>query len=174
MLRFLDLDFQPRTCTAAGALFLTIGVLAVAVVALDYRTVAAETESWQATLARLQESGQRRPIANLDDERQLQQVAQAAANVARDIQRPWEKLFAALESAKSDDIALLSLAPDAERGVVRIGGEAKRREAILAYMTRLGQGGVLRNVFLVEDQVQQQDPERPVRFLISADWAGVS
>lgn len=172
-MRPLDLDFQPRRFPAAGLGLLALGLLALAAVATDYRRTAAAMDFWQAELARLQQPRER-ALPRTGDDRQLQQVVQAARAVAKDIQRPWDALFATLEAAKTDDIALLTLNPDAGKGVVRITGEARQREAILGFIERLGQGGVLRNVFLVEDQLQEQDPEKPFRFLISADWVGAA
>lgn len=170
-LRPLDLDFHPRRYSPSGILLLVAGLALAAVAMADYSSVAGEAQHRQSELARLQ----RAPIGaqaarQPGDEAAVQQAEQAATAVTQDIKRPWEALFAAIEAARSDDVALLSLSPDAARGVVRIGGEARNREAILAYMESLGESKVLGNVVLIEDQLQQQDPEKPFRFMLSADW----
>lgn len=168
----LDLDFQPRRFPAAGMALLLAGLLTFVVAMADYRGVADETESWQTELARLQQSSQARRLPRAGNAQEMQQMAQAASTVTRDIQRPWEALFHAVEEAKSDEVALLTLTPDATRGVVQITGEAKGRDSILAFVGRLGQSGVLKNAFLVEDQRLEGESERAYRFLVSADWAG--
>ncbi|HJW24937.1 MAG TPA: PilN domain-containing protein [Rhodocyclaceae bacterium] len=170
----LDLDFQPRPYSAAGIALLVAGLLASGAALVHYRGGAEELSAQQGELARLQQPPRGRVLPRAGDDQEMQQMVQAASVVARDIQRPWEALFKALEEAKTDEIALLTLNPDASRGAVQIAGEAKSRDAILAFVDRLGQGGVLKNVFLAEDQLQQQDPEKPYRFLITADWAGTA
>lgn len=170
-LRHLDLDFHPQRYSPLGIGFLAAGLLLAAAALADYGSASDEVQHWQSELARLQQTplglqASKRP----GDEAAAQQAEQAAAAVNQDIKRPWEALFTTIEAAKSDDVALLGINPDATRGVVRINGEARKREAILAYMDRLGQGKVLSNVVLIEDQLQQQDPEKPFRFTLSADW----
>jgi len=172
-MRPLDLDFQSPKFSPGGIALLVAGLLAFGVAFLDYRSAAEDVSTWQGELARLQQPA-RRVLPRVGDDKEMQQVLQAAGVVARDIQRPWDALFKALEEAKSEDIALLTLNPDASRGVVQITGEAKGRDGILAFVDRLGQSGVLKNVFLVEDQRLDQDPEKPYRFLVSAEWAGTA
>lgn len=173
-MRALALDFQPRRFSAAGLALLAAGLLACMAAIADYQGVAEETGSWRQELARLQAPARTSTLPRLGDDREMQAMMQAASGVARDIQRPWEGLFKALEEAANADVALLNLNPDAARGMVRIAGEAKGRDAILAFVDRLGQSAVLKNVFLVEDQRQDQDPEKPYRFLVSAEWSGVT
>lgn len=170
-LRALDLDFHPQRHPALGIGFLVAGALLALVALIDYSGAADQAGHWRSELARLEQAPRsaqaaRRPA----DEAAAQQAEQAAAAVNQDIKRPWEGLFSAIEAARGDDIALLSLNPDPAHGSVRISGEARRREAILAYMEKLGQSRGLANVVLIEDQLQQQDPEKPFRFTLSADW----
>lgn len=173
-MRPVDLDFQPRKFSPGGIALLAAGLLAFGAAFLDYRSAADEVGTWRAELARLEQPARGRALPRAGDDRDMQQMLQAASGVARDIQRPWEALFSALEEAKTGEVAFLTLAPDASRGAIQITGEAKKRDDILAFVDRLGQSGVLKNVFLVEDQRQDQDPEKPYRFLVSADWAGAS
>lgn len=65
---------------------------------------------------------------------------------------------------------MLAIDPDAAQGRIRITAEARRHEAMLAYLQRLGQGAVLRDAVLIEHRVQRQLAERPVRFSLSATW----
>lgn len=170
-LRPLDLDFHPRRHSPLGIALLLAGLALAALVMADYSGVADEVQDRRSELARLQRTPTGAQAARQPgDEAAVQEAEQAAAAVDQDIKRPWEALFSAIEAARSDDVALLALSPDPSRGVVRISGEARSREAILTYMESLGEGKVLGNVVLVEDQLQQQDPEKPFRFMLSADW----
>lgn len=169
-LRPLDLDFHPRRHSGLGIGFLAAGLLLAAAALADYGSASDRLQHWRSEQARLQQATGRQAALRPGDEAAVQEATQAAAAVNADIKRPWEALFAAIEAARSEDVALLSISPDAARQVVRIAGEARNREAILAYIEDLGQGRGLDNVVLIEDQLQQQDPEKPFRFMLSADW----
>ncbi|MBS1190543.1 MAG: pilus assembly protein [Rhodocyclaceae bacterium] len=173
-MRALLLDFQPRRFSAPGLALLGAGLVVLAGAIADYQVASREVESWRGELVRVQQTARGRVQVRPGDAREAQQLMQAATVVFRDINRPWEALFKALEEARSDDIAFLTLAPDPVRGSVQIGGEAKGRDAILGFVDRLGQGGVLKNVFLQEDVQQSQDPQKPYRFLVTAEWAGAA
>ena len=94
--------------------------------------------------------------------------------LARDaVQRlglPWTKLFAALEAAGSDQVALLAIEPDTKSGTVKITGESKDYLAALGYVLTLSENDALSHVQLLRHEVRQNDPEHPVSFSISAAW----
>jgi hypothetical protein len=96
------------------------------------------------------------------------------AALARDtVQRlglPWGKLFAALEAAGSDQVALLAIEPDTKSGTVKISGDSKDYLAALTYVLNLSQADTLSHVQLVRHEVKQNDPQHPVAFSISAAW----
>jgi len=120
---------------------------------------------------------------------QLQRASDGAANaassmrppspeeikVARDtIQRlstPWDQLFRALESAASNKVALLAIEPDARSGTVLISGEAADYRAVLDYIAALNASGTLERPHLVRHERQQNDPQKAVRFAVSAGWS---
>src|SRR3954465_9828562 len=83
---------------------------------------------------------------------------------------PWPKLFAALEAAASDQVALLAIEPDTKSGTVKISGDSKDYLAALGYVLNLSQADTLSHVQLVRHEVRQNDPQRPVSFSISAAW----
>jgi hypothetical protein len=94
--------------------------------------------------------------------------------VARDtVERlglPWAKLFAALEAAGSDQVALLAIEPDTKSGTVKISGDSKDYLAALGYVLTLSQNDALSHVQLVRHEVKQNDAQHPVAFSISAAW----
>ena len=106
----------------------------------------------------------------LDAEALQQQIRQANA-ILQQLALPWDALFQTLEATRDQDIALLSIQPDAAKQSVRIGGEAKNLTTLLAYITRLEQGRVLDHVYLTSHEVRTQDAEQPVRFSLAAHWA---
>jgi hypothetical protein len=84
---------------------------------------------------------------------------------------PWETLFRTLEVIEGPDVALLAIAPDTQKNKIRIYAEARTFTAMLAYYSALEQSGTFDEVVLVEHEIQQRDPQRPVRFGITAAWS---
>ena len=64
------------------------------------------------------------------------------------------------------------LEPDLQKGMVKIGGEAKDLDALLKYVRQLSEREVFGNVFLQHHEIQQADPEKPLRFFLLAEWKG--
>jgi hypothetical protein len=95
-----------------------------------------------------------------------EEVAAARETMQR-LSTPWDKLFGALESAASDEVALLSIEPDPKAGTVTISGDSKDYLAALTYVLDLGRSGSLSHVQLARHEVKQNDT---VGFSISAAW----
>lgn len=95
-----------------------------------------------------------------------------ANQVLHQLNFPWEGLFQAVELSGGNDVALLALEPDTENLSVKISGEAKNMTTLLNYIKQLEQREVFGTVYLQNHQVQQQDPEKPVRFNLLAAWPG--
>lgn len=83
---------------------------------------------------------------------------------------PWQDALGELEDVERNDVALLTVEPDMEKGVIRLGGEARTYEAILAYMKRLQTRPGLSEVLLQTHQREEQKPGAPTRFLVTARW----
>lgn len=112
-------------------------------------------------------------IAATNDPRQLDAETQRANAILRQLAQPWDALFRALESTaarQEKTIALLAIQPDAEKRQVQISGEAKNLAAMLDYVKLLSADPAMASVHLVSHQVQSRDPQRPVRFSLSAEW----
>jgi HAMP domain-containing protein len=99
----------------------------------------------------------------------LEEFAAARDTIVR-LSMPWSNIFRALEGARSEDVALLSIEPDAASGAVGITGEAKSYPAALTYVAWLSHEKTLKDVRLAKHEVRQGDPRRPVAFTISAHW----
>ena len=172
MMRRLDLDFQQQRNQASGTgiLLLVIALLLGGKLFSDYRDTAVELEAGAAKIQRLERLAGRKPVrVGKGDERSGEEIKRANEVIAQ-LALPWDQLFAAVESAMGKDIALLSIQPDRRKGMVAIGGEAKDVAAMLDYMRRLNEKKPLKQVVLLSHQIQQQDPQKPVRFNLSAQW----
>lgn len=93
-----------------------------------------------------------------------------ANRVLHQLTLPWDSLFQAVELSGGKSIAMLSMEPDIEKGMLRISGEARNFNAVLDYVKKLGGREEFGSVQLQNHQVQQDDPEKPVRFSLLAVW----
>ena len=72
--------------------------------------------------------------------------AEELAAVRETVERlgmPWSRLFGALESAASDQVALLGIEPDPKAGTVVISGDSKDYLAALSYVLNLSRAQAL-------------------------------
>ena len=103
----------------------------------------------------------------------MQKVAleiKRANEVIGQLNQPWDELFTAVETGDRKHVALLSIEPDPQKRQVKVTAEAKNLAAMLNYARSLEQQQLLTDIFLQSHQVQQQDPEKPVRFVFTATW----
>jgi Tfp pilus assembly protein PilN len=94
----------------------------------------------------------------------------AARDTLRRLSIPWDALFGALEAAQIERASLLSIEPDAGSGTVTLTGEAKDYLAALSYVANLEQQKSLTRVHMAKHEIRQNDPQRPVSFVILASW----
>jgi hypothetical protein len=88
----------------------------------------------------------------------------------RPLSRPWDRLLQDLGAAASPDLALLALEADGARGGLRLLGEGKSLEEVLAYVQRLGASPSLAHPELVSHELRQVDGQPVVGFTIQASW----
>lgn len=161
----LDLDFAShgRAHRWAGPLLLAIALGVSGDMAWRYTQLQTSVKSAEAQVARAQprRSG---PTFSVEE------VSQARDTVNR-LGLPWAKLFAALESAASDQVALLAIEPDAKSGKVLISGDSKDYLAALSYVLNLSKTPGLADVQLVRHEVKKNDPQHAVSFQVSAAWS---
>lgn len=99
----------------------------------------------------------------------LREVRQAN-DVIDQISLPWERLFKSVEAAANNKVALLGITPDQKGGTVEVSGECADLQVLFDYVKRLDQQVSLGQVYLLNHQINAQDPQRPVRFTITASW----
>jgi hypothetical protein len=160
----IDLDFvrRRRASRWAGRVLLAAalgmaGELAATTVGLQRDVLANE-----ALVARAHPQAAPRAVSK-------EELALAKDTVER-LALPWNKLFAALEAAANDQVALLAIEPDTRSGTVKISGDSKDYLAALTYVLNLSRADSLSHVQLVRHEVKQNDPQRPIAFSISAAW----
>lgn len=169
----LSLDYQhgTRPFPWAGAALLVSALAVLTLAGIYYRELAGKVVSWEAKARQdiapgQQTTGSQRGMADTALE------IKHANEVLRQITLPWGELFQAIESSSDKELALLAMEPDAEKHVVKISGEAKNIAAVLGYIKRLSAQEAFSSIYLQSHQIQQQDPEKPVRFALLAAWRG--
>jgi Tfp pilus assembly protein PilN len=83
---------------------------------------------------------------------------------------PWRALHDAIGAATPPDIAMLALEPDARKRTMKITAEAKDSDAMIAYVEELKKQELFAGVALTRHEINEQDPVRPIRFQIEAEW----
>jgi hypothetical protein len=173
-MRALDLDFRrdERRSNWAGIALLAAGLAGAIAAGAQYSQTAEELAEAEASV---RQSGlaARRPAAEIRPGGDLQKVAlemKRASEVAFALKLPWNDLFASVEAANTPNVALLGIESDNGKRQVKISAEAKDLKSMLDYLRILGAQPKLANVYLQSHQVQQQDPQRPVRFVLGSDW----
>jgi hypothetical protein len=97
------------------------------------------------------------------NERAEQEQLRAWNQVARQLNTPWGTLLTSLEQATPEDVALVSVEPDAHKGSVRLQAEARTLEALLAYAQALRAVPAFADVVPLKHETNELDPLRPVR-----------
>jgi Tfp pilus assembly protein PilN len=83
---------------------------------------------------------------------------------------PWRGLHDAVQAATPPTIALLALEPDAKKSSVRITAEAKNSDDMIAYVEALQHIDWFTTALLARHEINEQDPNRPIRFQVDAQW----
>jgi Tfp pilus assembly protein PilN len=152
-----------------GKLLLVFGVLAALMMAWKFNALANEQVQLQAQITNTERLLRRElPQVHTDDKQLSEQVARANIVLAA-LNLPWDAMFAELESVAEENVALLSIQPDAAGKHIRLAGEARRYEDVLAYVKRLERTVGFANVFLLGHEGRD---EGGVSFNLGADWAG--
>lgn len=83
---------------------------------------------------------------------------------------PWTALLGAVEEHLSNEVALLSLEPDASRQVLRIQAEAKSSAAMLDFVSKIAKKEIFTTVVLTRHEINESDMNKPYRFILEAQW----
>lgn len=167
----LQLDFKQssRHWPWLGVLLLIVGAAWLAYAANEARVLTGQIDLAEARLEVLAKRGKVQPASPIDAQ-VLQQEVRQANDILQQLTLPWNALFQVLESTSEKQIALLAIQPDTGKHIVRLSGEAKDFDALLAYIARLEKSRVLNHVYLTSHEVRTQDAEKPVRFTLVANW----
>jgi hypothetical protein len=167
---FLDYQRSNKPFPWAGTVLLLLSSGLLALAGIYYQNLTEQTTYWELKSGQFQKSAGRRAGSSPREINDMAQEIKHANDVLNQITLPWDKLFQAVEWSSGKDVALLTIEPDAEKHVVKISGEAKNIEAALHYVKHLSDQEIFNSVYLQSHQVQEQNPEKPVRFALIASW----
>ncbi len=167
--RPVPLDFVAPVHRApfVGAALFVAGLAATLALGVAFQRTLLERARLEAAL-----EGTAKPRRTAPSAASLRHAAELAT-VERELSIPWTRLLAELEAASDDSagtVSLLNVEPDPAKQVVRITAEVRALPDALAYLERLQQSAVLRHPMLESHERRKDDPERPLRIKLSAEW----
>ena len=169
----VELDFTRPAgrLTRGEARLLVAGVAALLLVLLALQHLGARHQDLQARLSAL--DGRRpAPAVPVDAalSRELQAERAKLDSVAARMSVPWDRLFADLESATAPGVLLRGLQREGEGRRLRLTGEGRRFEDVVAYARRLEATPAFGAVLLLSHELQAGR----VVFVLSAQWGDPS
>jgi len=170
--RRLDLDHlaSPPRPRWLGFLLLGVALVAAGEVAVQYKEAQLALERQESVQGML---NVQRPAAKAIPKARLDEQVKIAEGVVRQLTLPWGRLIETLETTGTKDIAILQVQPDAQQRVLRVTAEARNQEAMIDYLKRLSEVPGFGYVHLINHQVQQDHPQRPIQFAAQASFQGL-
>lgn len=83
---------------------------------------------------------------------------------------PWRELQDAVLAATPRSVALVAMEPDPRKRVLKITAETKSSDDMVAYVEALKEQESFSGVLLTRHEINEQDPNRPLRFQLEATW----
>ena len=173
----LKFPYREQSIPQIDITILLVGLLVLLVVLLQYRHITEEANHWSSRVERLEKLQQQKNAPRARSTSRIREFGQeirkevAQANAVLDqINLPWEALFDSLEHAATEEIALLSLQPNVSSRTLRISGEARNMSELLDFVESLERETVFENVHLINYRIKQDNPHRPITFLLTAAW----
>ncbi len=161
-----------RTGPAAWALGALGLLLCLAAVILGWRLAAQKNADAQELAATLKRANVPVVVAVATQQPRISAQQAGAVNAAvMQLNLPWRALHDAISAGTPPNIALLALEPDAKRRVIKLTAEARNSDDMIAYVEQLKRQELFAGVSLARHEIGDQDPNRPIRFQLEAEWA---
>lgn len=94
----------------------------------------------------------------------------AAVSSRAHLATPWGGLLVRLENSRPKSIALLALEADARKPEATLTAEARTAKDMLAWVEQLKGEAGFGSVTLASHTLQDNDPQRPIRFVLRLVW----
>jgi len=172
-MRALTLDYRRRSRTGWVAIaLLAVGVAGTALLGGRYRLMLDQQAQIESSLRTVAVAARKkvRVASTAGDAQRIALEVKRARKLLLQMSMPWNEMFSSVESANSRNVALLSIESDIDKQRVKISAEAKNLGAMLNYLRDMEGRPAFADVYLQSHQVQLQDAQRPVRFVLGATW----
>lgn len=169
-------DFLPARPGALPLVLLVAAVLVLADAVLDERAASERREVAEQAAAKAEKRRERGEAARRAPSAEAlltPEEAKAIALAEHAVRVDWERLFASVDRAVSDDVALLGLRPSVTARNVQLAGEARDMAAALAFVEALRRPPLAR-VVLLSHSLRSNEPGRPLAFEVTAEWQPAS
>lgn len=155
--------------SVAGWCGVAVFAAAIASIAATAWQLASTRQEAAAVQAELQALGRRQPVAVAVPVKAVLGAEERRAwnQVVRQLNTPWTALLGTLEAATPENVALVSIEPDARQSSVRLQAEAKSLDVLLAYAQALKGSGPIGEVTPLKHETNEQDANRPVRLTLN-------
>lgn len=172
MMRRIELDYQKpaeRPRRMAGWLLLIVGIALLFEMGMSYdrlqkkrAVMSHEVQTSKPHLDIARKEPSKRQFSDRD--------FVAALKIIKRLSIPWDTFFVGLESVNPDNVAILSIEPDMQTGLLRMDGEAKDYAAMLTLIAQMRESKTFADVFLLHHEIKRDDPQHPVGFTLSMRW----
>jgi len=173
-MRELELDYQRNSSklTKLGVAVCVVAAVLFALILIQYSQVSGESQMLEENVRQFESKAASHGdgLNVRRDPRSLAAEVKQANHVLKMLGMKWDSIFAAVAAAHGEGVALLSFAPEPEKRNVKISAEAKNFSIMLEYVKRLEDQPALDAVYLQSHNLQSDNPQKPVRFVITADW----
>ena len=179
-MRKVNIDFAPPSLArsvlrAPRQTWVVVAVTVSVAGALGAANIGLRRSQWELELLRAQSAARTqataRAMAPAVARPPVPEAQAAAVNAAvLQLNLPWRALHDAVQAGTPANIALLAMEPDAKKNSVRITAEAKSSDDMIAYVEQLQKGDWFSAVLLSRHEINEQDPNRPIRFQLDALW----
>ncbi|MGZ3254031.1 MAG: PilN domain-containing protein [Burkholderiaceae bacterium] len=179
----IDIEFAPctvqrvlRQTSPASWLFLLAAAALWVILSIDALHLQNQKNANAKNLSQVMRDAQTRLDAQNARKQSASKVvipeaqANAVNQAIQQLNLPWRDLFSAIESATPSTIALLAIEPDAKKHVLKATAEAKTSDDMIGYIEQLKKQGLFSNVLLAKHEINEQDPNKPIRFQLEAEW----
>jgi hypothetical protein len=168
----LDIDFAAaprRGPNLAGLALLLAGAAALTLVSLelddlDQQTAVAEARLRSLTRKAAPGAGARSAGAARDS------GGAAAGEVLARLRTPWPELLEHMEALADQPVAVLDLSAEARGRTLRLAGEAKTLDDMLAFVEKLRQSRRLDEVYLQAHEPRKVGAVEVIAFTVQATW----
>ncbi len=104
------------------------------------------------------------------DGQQIAEEMKLSKQIAFKLNFPWIGLFNEIGKLKVVDVALLEIDPDPQTSNVRILAEAKDYASMLDFVRKFSTSDQFKEVYLLSYKVDEQAPNKPIKFSVKCVW----